>query len=59
MGYLPTGRTIEVRGVTIVSDRAGDPSFARFVDWVSALAELGIPLLARPVVDDPDQDPNL
>ena len=45
MGYLPTGRTIEVRGVTIVSDRDGDPTFARFVDWVSALAELGIPLL--------------
>ena len=57
MGYLPTGRTLEVRGVTIVSDRDGDPTFARFVDWVSALAELGIPLLARPVVDDPDQAP--
>jgi len=59
MGYLPTGRTVEVRGVTIVSDRGGEPTFARFVDWVSALAELGIPLLARPVIDDPDQDPIL
>ena len=43
--------------MTIVSDRHGEPTFARFVDWVSALAELGIPLLARPVIDDPDQDP--
>jgi hypothetical protein len=58
MGYQPTGKTIEVRGVTIVSDRDGEVTFARFVDWVSALAEIGVPLLARPVVDDPGQDPN-
>lgn len=51
MGYQPTGRTIQVRGVTIVSDRGVEPTYARFVDWVSALAELGIPLAAQPVID--------
>jgi hypothetical protein len=54
MGYRPTGKTIAVRGVTIVSDRDGETTFARFVDWVSALAEIGIPLAAQPV----DQAPN-
>jgi hypothetical protein len=57
MGYQPTGLTIEVRGVTIVSDRDGEVTFARFVDWVSALAEIGVPLLARPVVDVPPPNP--
>ena len=47
MGYQPTGKTIQVRGVTIVSDRGPEPTYARFVDWVSALAELGIPLAAQ------------
>ena len=51
MGYQPTGKTIQVRGVTIVSDRDGETTYARFVDWVSALAELGIPLAAQPVLD--------
>lgn len=53
MGYQPTGKTIEVRGVTIVSDRGGEITFARFVDWVSALAAIGVPVSARPVVDVP------
>ena len=42
MGYQPTGKTIQVRGVTIVSDRGAETTFAGFVDWVSALAEIGI-----------------
>jgi len=55
MGYRPTGRTVEVRGVTIVSDGDTELLYARFVDWVSALAEIGVPLSARPVEDvDPD-----
>ncbi len=58
MGYRPTWQTVQVRGVTIVSDRDGDPTFARFVDWVSALAEIGVPLLARPIVDDPTMAPD-
>ena len=53
MGFRPTGLTIEVRGVTIVSDADGGPTFSRFVDWVSALADMGVSLSTRGVLDDP------
>lgn len=53
MGYLPTGRTIEVRGVTLVRDTDDGPAFSRFVDWVGALAEMGVGIASRPITDDP------
>ena len=70
MGYQPTGKTIEVRGVTIVSDRdGGDPTFASRCDVNLAGPDLpetlaplalvipaqrAIELLARKLGLDPD-----
>ncbi|MFZ6005134.1 MAG: hypothetical protein ACOYXM_14505 [Actinomycetota bacterium] len=53
MGYLPTDRVIEVRGVTIVRDTESGPAFSRFVDWVSALAQMGVVVSSRAVTDEP------
>jgi hypothetical protein len=52
MGYLPTGRVVEVRGVTLVRDTEDGPAFSRFVDWVSALADIGVVVSPRPVTDE-------
>jgi hypothetical protein len=52
MGFAPTGRVIELRGVTMVRDTEDGPAFTRFVDWITALGQMGISLWTRPVVDD-------
>lgn len=52
MGLAPTGNVVEVRGLTVVRDDDGTPTFTRFVDWVSALAGMGVGLFSRPVVDE-------
>lgn len=57
MGYLPTGEVIEVHGVTIVRDGPDGPLLSRYVDWVSALAQIGVPLGTRPVIDTPPPAP--
>jgi hypothetical protein len=53
MGFLPTGRVVDVQGVTIVHETPDGPQFARFVDWVGALSQMGVSLFTRPVLDDP------
>jgi hypothetical protein len=53
MGYLPTHQVVELRGVTLVRDTPDGPGFTRFVDWVSALAQMGITMATRPIEDDP------
>ena len=53
MGFLPTGRIIDVEGVTIIHETDDGERYARFVDWVGALAQMGVGLFNRPVLDDP------
>ena len=52
MGYLPTGQRVEVRGVTLVRDTPDGLGFTRFVDWISALAQIGVTIASRPITDD-------
>ncbi|MGH9275341.1 MAG: hypothetical protein ACRDZU_11905 [Acidimicrobiales bacterium] len=52
MGFTPTGRVIDLHGVTIVRDTDDGPRYSRFVDWVSALGQMGVGLFSRPVIDD-------
>jgi hypothetical protein len=60
MGFAPTGQVVELRGVTLVRDTEAGPAFSRFVDWVSALGQMGVGLWTRPVVDEgPPRPPDL
>jgi hypothetical protein len=53
--YQPTDRPVVVNGLTVVTeDDDGEPRFHRFVDWVSALAQIGVTLTDRPVWDVPE-----
>jgi hypothetical protein len=52
MGFTPTGRVIDVHGVTLVRDTEDGPKYSRFVDWVSALGQMGVGLFSRPIIDD-------
>jgi hypothetical protein len=52
MGFAPTGRVIDVHGVTLVRDTDDGPTYSRFVDWVSALGQMGVGLFSRPIVDE-------
>lgn len=52
MGVTPTGRIIDIHGVTLVRDTEQGPQFSRFVDWISALGQMGVGLFSRPVIDD-------
>ena len=52
MGFAPTGRVVDVHGVTLVRDTDDGPKYSRFVDWISALAQMGVGLFSRPVIDD-------
>ncbi|MEO7428419.1 MAG: hypothetical protein ABIY48_03455 [Acidimicrobiales bacterium] len=52
--YTPTGRDVEVHGLTVVTEASdGSPRFHRYVDWLSALAQIGVTLSDRPVFDEP------
>ena len=53
MGLLPTGRIIDIKGVTLVHETSDGPRFSRFVDWIGALGQMGVGLFSRPVLDDP------
>jgi hypothetical protein len=57
MGMLATDRVVELRGVTLVRGEGDDLRFSRFIDWTSALAELGIGIFSRPVTDAPPRRP--
>jgi hypothetical protein len=57
MGIVPTGRIIDVHGVTIVRDTEEGPRYSRFVDWITALGEMGVGLFSRPIIDEgPPED---
>ena len=55
MGFVFTGREVEVQGVTIVHEHNGPVEVSRFVDWVGAMAQIGIGLMKRPVLDTPPE----
>lgn len=57
MGFLATDQAVELRGVTLVRGESGDLRFSRFVDWTSALADIGVGLFTRPVTDAPPPRP--
>jgi hypothetical protein len=53
--YQATDRDVVISGLTVVTeDENGEPRFHRFVDWVTALAQIGVTLTDRPVWDVPD-----
>lgn len=52
MGFAPTGRIVDLHGVTLVRDTDTGPGFSRFVDWTSALAQMGVGLFSRAVIDE-------
>lgn len=52
MGFAPTGRVVDVHGVTLVRDTDDGPKYSRFVDWTSVLAQMGVGLFSRAVLDD-------
>src|SRR5690349_1665089 len=51
---VPTGRTVVIEGVTIVTQRADDdprpPEFQRYVDWSAVFGQLGVALTGRPIL---------
>lgn len=50
-GLDPTFRRITVRGTTIVSEEGGTPMFRRYIDWLDVLAQAGVAVYTRPIVD--------
>jgi hypothetical protein len=63
LGHAPTGRTIRVDGVTIVSTDGGEPAFHRIIDWHSVFRQMGVagggrPVTALPKDFDHDPDPS-
>jgi hypothetical protein len=55
-----TGVDFELRGATFVDVRAeheGDWTYYRYIDFIGALHQLGVPTVARPIVTTPDEPP--
>jgi hypothetical protein len=50
-GIEPTGRTVTVRGVTLVDGSKDEPMFYRYIDWLDLCQQLGLSITGRPVVD--------
>jgi hypothetical protein len=50
-GIQPTGRTVTVRGATLVDWSSGDPLFYRYIDWLDLFQQIGLSMSGRPVVD--------
>jgi hypothetical protein len=52
-GLFPTGRSLEVKGVTFVDRREGQLLLHRYVDWEGVIAQLGLSVSWRvPVTED-------
>lgn len=53
----PTGRTVVIEGVTIVTLRSDDdprpPEFQRYVDWSAVIGQLGVAMTGRPILATP------
>jgi hypothetical protein len=52
-GLFPTGRELEISGVTLVDRGSEEPRFYRYVDWAGVLDQLGLTVSWRvPVTED-------
>jgi hypothetical protein len=52
-GVFPTGRYLEIQGVTFVDHRGGDTLLHRYVDWGGVVGQLGISVSGRiPVTEE-------
>jgi hypothetical protein len=54
LGMQPTGRLVEVEGITIVQGTADQPEVRSLIDWHSVLAQIGAVYGGRPVTRLPD-----
>jgi hypothetical protein len=49
-GLPPTGRRVEITGCTyVVGGNARDATYARFIDWASVLAQMGVTFNTKPL----------
>ena len=46
-GVFPTGRNLEIQGVTFVDNRSGRTLLHRYVDWAGVFAQLGMSVSGR------------
>jgi hypothetical protein len=46
-GIFPTGRNLEIQGVTFVDNRGGRTLLHRYVDWAGVFTQLGMAVSAR------------
>jgi hypothetical protein len=52
-GIFPTGRNLDIQGVTLVDFRGGEPLLSRYIDWAGVIAQLGLTVSARvPVTEE-------
>ncbi len=49
---FPTGRTLEIKGVTLVDHRGEDPLLHRHVDWGGVIVQLGLEVSGRIMVNE-------
>ncbi|UDY36032.1 hypothetical protein [Dermatobacter hominis] len=54
LGFEPTGRTVVVEGVTIVTGSPDRPELTRLIDWHSVLVQIGAAYGGHPVTDVPE-----
>jgi hypothetical protein len=52
-----TGKTLTIRGVTLIDDRGPERVFSRYIDWLALYAEIGAVTIARPPVDSREDLP--
>jgi hypothetical protein len=50
-GLHPTGRPVEVHGVTLVDTTTDPPLFRRYIDWIDVCQQLGLSVTARPAME--------
>jgi hypothetical protein len=50
---FPTGRELNIDGITLVDSRRGDVQLHRYVDWAGVFAQLGLEVSSRiPITED-------
>jgi hypothetical protein len=50
-GTPATGKTLTIRGTTVIdASDGGEPTFARYIDWLALYAQIGAVTIARPPV---------
>ena len=49
---FPTGRTLAIKGVTLVDHRGEDPLLHRHVDWGGVIVQLGLEVSGRIMVNE-------